>query len=201
MSGILLVVSGPSGVGKSTIIEHVIHGDAVGRLCRFSISMTTRAPRAGEIDGEHYFFVDEKAFLRDAEHGMLLEYARYNDHYYGTPAEPVLRSINNGECVILDIETQGMFQVIGRMPEAVTVFVAPPSDAVLEKRLRGRGTEDEERIMKRLEAARLEHEHISKYQYIIINDISDKAAHDLAAIIRAECLKTYRTIFKEVRKQ
>ena len=199
MPGILLVVSGPSGVGKGTVIEHMMESGAAGRVCRFSVSMTTRAPRPGEIQGKHYFFADRESFLRDAEHGLLLEYAEYNGNYYGTPLEPVKQSVSSGECIILDIETQGMRQTVEKMPEAVTVFIAPPSIGVLEKRLRGRGTETEDSILRRLDAARRECERMGEYQYKIVNDSAERAAQDLAAVIRAEYLRTYRNM--EVNEQ
>ena len=194
MPGILLVVSGPSGVGKGTVVGHMMESGAAGSTCRFSVSMTTRAPRPGEIHGVHYFFTDKESFLRDAERGMLLEYAEYNGNYYGTPSEYVKQGVNSGACIILDIETQGMRQTVEKMPEAVTVFIAPPGIEVLEKRLRGRGTETEDSILRRLDTARRECGRMGEYQYIIVNDDVQRAAQDLAAVIRAEYLKSHRNM-------
>lgn len=186
-AGKLLVVSGPSGAGKSTVIHKVMTGrDDI----RFSVSATTRAPREGEVDGRDYFFLDRDRFEQMIREDAFLEHAQYVGNYYGTPAAPVLENLRNGVNVILDIEVQGASNVRRVMPEAVTVFLAPPSFEALEKRLRGRGLDSEEKIRQRLIRAREEYLEIPKYDYIVINDDADEAAEELAAILLAEQCKT-----------
>ena len=186
-AGKLLVVSGPSGAGKSTVIHKVMAGrDDI----RFSVSATTRAPREGEVDGRDYFFLDRDRFEQMIREDAFLEHAQYVGNYYGTPAAPVLENLRNGVNVILDIEVQGASNVRRAMPEAVTVFLAPPSFEALEKRLRGRGLDSEEKIRQRLIRAREEYLEIPKYDYIVINDDADEAAEELAAILLAEQCKT-----------
>lgn len=186
-AGKLIVVSGPSGAGKSTVIHKMMAGrDDI----RFSISATTRAPREGEVDGKDYYFLDREKFEKMIEEGAFLEHAQYVGNYYGTPAAPVLENLRNGVNVILDIEVQGASSVRKAMPEAVTVFLAPPSFEALESRLRGRGLDSEEKIRQRLERAREEYLEIPKYDYIVINDDADEAAEELAAILLAAQCKT-----------
>ncbi|GHV34815.1 guanylate kinase [Clostridia bacterium] len=186
MSGFLLIVSGPSGVGKGTVINRVLER---GKLpCMLSVSATTRAPRAGEADGAHYHFTTRENF----EKLSFLEYAEYAGNLYGTPAAPVRDCIDKGICAILDIEVQGMRQVREKLDAVVTVFIAPPSWAELERRLTDRGTENAERIARRLEIARGECERICEYDYRVVNHNVDQAADDLSAIIQAEFLKTFR---------
>ncbi|GHV07210.1 guanylate kinase [Clostridia bacterium] len=185
MSGFLLVLSGPSGVGKGTIIKEVL--DRGELPCKLSVSATTRAPRVGEEDGVHYSFVTRKQFERMIDANELLEYAQYADNYYGTPRS----QLDDNLCVILDIEVRGMFQVRGRTP-CVTVFIEPPDWVELEHRLRGRGTEGDAVIAKRLSIAREEYAQLREYDYAITNNDVNQAAADLSAIIRAEFLKTER---------
>ncbi|MBR4157853.1 MAG: guanylate kinase [Oscillospiraceae bacterium] len=186
-AGKLLVVSGPSGAGKSTVIHKMMAGrDDI----RFSVSATTRAPREGEIDGKDYYFLDRERFEQMIRDGAFLEHAQYVGNYYGTPAEPVMDSLRSGINVILDIEVQGASNVRKAMPEAVTVFLAPPSFDALEKRLRGRGLDSEEKIQQRLVRAREEYLEIPKYDYIVINDDADEAAQELAAILLAAQCRT-----------
>ena len=181
--GKLIVVSGPSGVGKSTVVFNAI-GDR--NDCCFSTSATTRDPRPGELDGREYFFVDDAEFDRMIENNELLEHAEYVSHKYGTPRAFVLNKLEEGYNVILDIEVNGARQVNQKMPEAVMIFVAPPSLAELETRLRNRGTETEDTIRARLDRARQEYREADFYDYIIINDDVEKAADELSAIINAE---------------
>lgn len=181
--GRLIVISGPSGAGKSTVVFNAM-GDR--NDCCFSTSVTTRGPRPGEVDGREYFFVDDSEFDRMVENNELLEYAEYVEHKYGTPRAYVLNKLEEGSNVILDIEVQGARQVRKKMPEAVTIFVVPPSLTELERRLRNRGTETDETIRARLERAVQEYHEADFYDYIIINDDVEKAADELSAIINAE---------------
>ena len=178
--GILLVLSGPSGVGKSTVIHKVMaHRDNM----EFSVSATTRPPRPGEADGVDYFFLSREQFDRMVENNELLEHAEYAGNCYGTPKSQVLARLEAGITVVLDIEVQGAAQVKELMPEAVTVFLAPPSLEILELRLRGRGTETEEKILSRLETARKEMLLAPSYDYTVVNDDADRAAAELESLI------------------
>jgi guanylate kinase len=181
--GKLLVISGPSGAGKSTVVSKAIEGR--DDVC-FSTSVTTRAPRPGEVDGREYFFVDFERFREMVENDELLEHAEYVANRYGTPRAYVERRLNEGLNVVLDIEVQGARQVRKKMPEAVLIFIAPPSLIELERRLRGRGTDTEEAILGRLTRARQEYQEADFYDYLIINDDVEKAAKQLGAIIEAE---------------
>ena len=181
--GKLIVISGPSGAGKSTVVFNAM-GDR--NDCCFSTSVTTRDPRPGEVDGREYFFVDNAEFDRMVENDELLEHAEYVEHKYGTPRNYVVNKLNDGANVILDIEVQGARQVKAKMPEAVTIFIVPPSLTELERRLTNRGTETEETVRARLERARQEYQEADFYDYIIINEEYEKAADELSAIINAE---------------
>jgi len=178
--GKLLVLSGPSGCGKGTVLRALMEGrsDMV-----FSVSATTRAPRPGEVDGREYYFVSRERFMEMVERGELLEHAEFVGNCYGTPKAPVLTQLEAGRHVLLDIEVQGAAQVKKAMPEAVLVFLAPPSLEVLEKRLRGRGTESEEKIRQRLETAKIELQQKDRYDYVVINDDPDRAAQELMRIL------------------
>lgn len=181
--GKLIVISGPSGAGKSTVVFKAIEGRT--DVC-FSTSVTTRKPRPGETDGKEYFFVDLERFSEMVENDELLEHAEYVANSYGTPRAYVEKKLAEGFNVLLDIEVQGARQVHEKMPEAVMIFVIPPSLEELEHRLRGRGTDTERAIEARLIRARQEYAEADFYQYIIVNDEVDKAARELAAIIDAE---------------
>ncbi len=180
--GTLLVLSGPSGVGKSTVLRKMMDGrDDMA----FSVSATTRAPRPGEEEGKDYFFVTRERFDEMVERGELLEHAEFVGNCYGTPRSQVEQRLEAGITVVLDIEVQGAAQVKALMPEALTVFLAPPSLEALEQRLRGRGTETEETIRSRLETARKELLLAPTYDHIVVNDDVDRAAAELEAILRA----------------
>lgn len=184
--GRLVVISGPSGAGKSTVISRWMQRRQ--NLC-FSVSATTRQPRAGELDGKDYFFVTRDAFERMISAGALLEHATYVDNFYGTPRDYVLQRMNAGNHVILDIEVQGAKQVYKSMPDAIMIFLVPPSLRELESRLSGRGTDSPDIIRGRLERALAEYTEAQEagfYQYIIINDDPEVAAMEMDAILTAE---------------
>lgn len=188
--GLLLIVSGPAGSGKTTIINKLIEsGDFV-----FSVSATTRAPRPGEVDGVDYFFITKEQFKDRIRLGEMLEYAQYVDNYYGTPRRAVEDLLNEGKDVLLDIEVQGALQVMQKMREAVSVMILPPNSRELEKRLRLRGTEVESVIQKRLERAHLEFQYFTKYNYIVISKDgkADEAADEIRTIKKAELLRSAR---------
>jgi guanylate kinase len=187
MAGKLFVISGPSGAGKGSIVEKLMAKDD---KLYFSISATTRPKRDYETDGREYFFVSREEFLDRIEKGKMLEWAEYAGNYYGTPAGPVDEKLNAGCDVILDVESHGMYSVKALRPDAVTMFVYPPSFAELERRLRKRNTETEERIQSRLKQSRLECAHAQDYDYIIINDDLELAAEEARAIMTAEKCRT-----------
>jgi guanylate kinase len=181
--GKLIVISGPSGAGKSTVVFKAIEGR--DDIC-FSTSVTTRKPRPGEVDGREYFFVDLDRFKEMVENDELLEHAVYVANSYGTPRAYVEEKLEQGLNVLLDIEVQGARQIREKMPDAVMIFIVPPSIDELEKRLKARGTDTERAIEARLIRARQEYAEADFYDYIIINDDADKAAKELSAIILAE---------------
>ena len=181
--GKLIVVSGPSGAGKSTVVFKAMEGR--NDLC-FSTSVTTRKPRPGEVDGREYFFIEPKEFENMVARGELLEYAQYVSNFYGTPRKYVEDKLNEGVNVVLDIEVQGARQVREKMPEAIKIFIVPPSLDELKRRLINRGTDSLETIEARLFRARQEYQEADFYDYIIVNDDPDRAADELSAIILAE---------------
>ena len=181
--GKLIVISGPSGAGKSTVVFKAIEGRE--DVC-FSTSVTTRKPRPGEVDGREYFFVDPDRFKEMVENDELLEHAEYVANSYGTPRAYVEEKLDAGLNVLLDIEVQGARQIREKKPDAVMIFIVPPSLEELEKRLKGRGTDTERAIEARLIRARQEYQEADFYDYLIINDDADKAAKELSAIILAE---------------
>jgi guanylate kinase len=185
--GKLFVISGPSGAGKSTVIARLLK-----RLDNtyFSISATTREPRRGERNDIDYHFVSREEFERMIECDELLEWAEYVGNYYGTPAGPVDEKLSAGYDVILDIETQGAASVMKKRPEAIGIFLFPGSFEILEQRLRARGTDSEEKVLKRLDQARRECEKVDMYQYVIINDRVETAADEAVAIMTAEKCRT-----------
>lgn len=189
--GLLIILSGPSGAGKSTVISRLVK--ARGDI-RFSVSATTRAPRPGEVDGCDYYFKSREEFAQMVAADAFLEHAEYVGNCYGTPAAPVDADLGEGFNVLLDIEVQGAAQIMEKRPDAVSVFLCPPSLEELEKRLRKRGTDSEDKILGRLETARREYEQLSRYSYIVINDDADTAAGELNAIITAERCRAYKRI-------
>ncbi|MEE0857856.1 MAG: guanylate kinase [Acutalibacteraceae bacterium] len=189
--GTIIVFSGPSGVGKGTVLNELLKDKDEFAL---SISATTRSPRKGEVDGVNYFFLSKEEFLNKVSSDSMLEYAQYCENFYGTPKAYVEENINSGKNVILEIDVQGALQVKKNKPEAVSVFIMPPSIEVLEKRLRGRGTDEEEVIQKRLAIAINEIKQAEKYDYIVINDELNDCINDIKTIINAEKMKIYNMI-------
>lgn len=187
--GLLLVISAPSGGGKGTILQELFRRD--GNL-RLSVSATTRGPRPGEEHGKQYFFISREEFEGMIAAGEMLEHAQYVGNYYGTPRGPVEDWRRQGRDVVLEIEVQGGQQVKQLAPDCVSVFILPPSMGVLEKRLRGRGTEPDETVRQRLDTARQEIPCARGYDYIVYNDRLEDAVDDLRAIIRAEKRKYSR---------
>lgn len=180
--GILIVVSGFSGAGKGTLMKRLVQDYDNYAL---SVSMTTRAPRKGETEGKEYFFVSRQEFEDRIADNALVEFASYCDNYYGTPREYVEEQLNRGKDVILEIEIQGALKVKEKFPNALLLFVMPPSATELKKRLEKRGTETSEVIMKRLSRAAEEAEGIEKYDYIVINDELEACAFQMHKIIQA----------------
>jgi len=187
--GILFVMTGASGVGKGTIRHAAM--PALGDV-HYSISATTRPRREGEVDGVHYHFYDVASFERLLADDALLEHAEYVGDYYGTPAAPVDTALAAGRDVILEIELDGARQVKAKRPDAVMLFIAPPSLAELERRLRGRGTDTEAKIQRRLARARVELQAVREFDYLIVNDRLDDAVVAFQAVIRAERLRAPR---------
>lgn len=181
--GKLIVISGPSGAGKSTVVFKAIEGR--DDVC-FSTSVTTRKPRPGEVDGREYFFIDRERFTEMVAKDELLEHAEYVSNCYGTPRAYVEEKLASGMNVMLDIEIQGARQVHAKMPEAVMIFLVPPTLEELRRRLEGRGTDTAEAIEGRLARARQEYREADFYDYIIVNDDIDVAAKELSAIMLAE---------------
>ncbi len=192
--GLLIVLSGPSGVGKSTVRKALFNKK--GHKFVYSVSMTTRKPRNGEVDGLDYYFVSKEEFLKQIKNDGLLEWAEFVGNYYGTPREKVEQQLKQGHEVVLEIEVAGALQVRSKMPEAVFIFLVPPKKQALYNRLLERGTEPEAIIQERIDKADREFLLAHKYDYIVVNDDVDKAADRIISIIRAEHSKTERTIYK-----
>lgn len=187
--GLLIIFSGPSGSGKGTIMKSLLASreDTV-----LSVSMTTRAPRPGEIDGYHYHFVTREEFQKTIEEDGFLEYAEYNGNFYGTPEAPIRRLLNEGKNVMLEIEVQGAEKVMDHRSDVVSIFITTPSYEELERRLRGRGTEPEEVIQKRMKTSQYELSRAFRYQYIVLNDEVEKAVDRITTIIDAEHMRYSR---------
>ena len=177
--GKLFIISGASGVGKSTVLSRVM---AARDDLRFSVSATTRTPRPGEVDGESYYFVTKERFLELIDRNEFVEYDAHMDNYYGTPEAQLNEKLQTGS-VILDIEPNGAFNVRNRRPDATLIFIAPPSMEELERRLRSRGDTSDEQIAMRLERAKWEMEQSVKYDYIVINDQVEACADQILKII------------------
>ena len=184
--GLLIVISGPSGVGKGTVLKKVFEKD--DNLV-YSVSCTTRPPRSGETDGIEYHFISKERFLDNIEKNKMLEYAVYCDNYYGTSAEYVETLRNAGKDVVLEIEVQGALQIKDKCPESVMIFIAPPSIKELESRLAGRGTETEDVVNLRIARARDEISYIDKYTYCVVNNTVEKACDDILSVLNAERIK------------
>ena len=181
--GRLIVISGPSGAGKSTVVFKAIEGR--DDMC-FSTSVTSRKARPGEVDGREYFFIDRERFLQMVENDELIEHAEYVGNFYGTPRKFVEDKLASGVSVFLDIEVQGARQVAEKMPEAIKIFLIPPTLEELRNRLVKRGTDSPEAIEGRLKRAREEYAEADFYDYIVINDKVETAAEELHAILLAE---------------
>ena len=190
--GLLLVLSSPSGAGKTTLARALLASDPNIHL---SVSVTTRKPRPGEVDGKDYIFVDEKKFERMLEAGGLLEWARVFDNFYGTPKARVEAAIAGGEDVLFDIDWQGTQQLAEKMPgDLVRIFILPPSGKLLEMRLRERAQDPPEVVARRMAQASAEISHWAEYDYVIINDNLDESVEGLRAILGAERLKRERLL-------
>ncbi|MDF7668152.1 MULTISPECIES: guanylate kinase [unclassified Lactobacillus] len=199
--GLLLVLSGPSGVGKGTVKSAIVENKVFP--FEYSVSMTTRKPRPGEVNGKDYFFVSEERFKQAINHGELLEYNRYVNHYYGTPLAPVEEMLEQGKDVLLEIDVNGARKVREKMPDGVFIFLTPPDLHTLHERLENRGTESEDVIMGRIKQARQEILVMQDYDYAVVNDQVANAVHHIKAIVDAEhvsvkrVIDTYRKMVRE----
>lgn len=180
----LFVIAGPSGVGKGTIIKELLNSD---ESLIYSVSSTTRKPRPNEVDGVNYNFISEEQFKKEVENDEFLEWAVYNGNHYGTGKKTVDKALENGKSIILEIEIQGALQIMEKCPEAVFIFILPPSYDELEKRLRGRNTEDEQTIQNRLKITQKELEIGKKFKYSVVNDTVENAVRSIREIINKEC--------------
>ncbi len=177
--GKLFVISGPSGVGKNTVIERFLINNPTIKL---SISNTTRSPRGEEVDGVNYFFIEKETFLKAVENNEFLEWAEFSGNYYGTKQAYVEKTLAKGNNLILEIDVKGALQIKKKIPEAILIFIAPPSIKALEERLRGRKTETEDAIQKRLAVASYEMEISKNFDYTVVNDNIDAALKDFQVI-------------------
>ena len=187
--GLLLVLSSPSGAGKSTLARMLLESDPDITM---SVSVTTRTMRPGEEDGVNYHFTDRDSFVRQVEQGRFLEHAEVFGNLYGTSADWVKQTLNGGEDVILEIDWQGATQIRKQLPDAVSIFILPPSLDILAQRLRGRETDDDAVIQRRLDGAQDEMSHFAEFDYLIVNDDFQRALYELEAIVEARRLDTPR---------
>jgi guanylate kinase len=197
--GLLMVVSGPSGTGKGTVCSELL---AQAEDLAYSISATTRQPRAGEVDGKNYYFMDKAEFEQKIAEGGFLEYANVYGNYYGTPLGKIEERLAKGEDILLEIDTQGALNVMKKCPDGLFIFLVPPSLAELERRIRGRGSETEESLQKRMGSACKEIEDGRKYSYVVVNDTVKHAVQRILAIRTAEHCRVDRNqeIFEELAK-
>ena len=186
MPGHLYIVAAPSGAGKTTLVQLLLENDPEIRV---SVSTTTRAPRTGEVEGRAYHFVDTTTFLEQVSQGEFLEWAEVHGHYYGTSKRWIESEVSAGRDVLLEIDWQGAQQVRKAFPEAIGIFILPPSLTALKERLAGRGTDSAETIARRLAAARDEMRHVDEFDYAIINDALPQALSQLLAIVAASRLR------------
>ncbi len=192
-NGLLLVISGPSGVGKGTLVKALMDRN---RRIKMSVSATTRSPRPEEIEGVHYFFKTEEEFKAMVDRGEFLEYIHvFGSKYYGTPRSFVEQNLANGYDVILEIDVQGAMKVKQAFPDAVLIFITAPSMSEIKSRLIGRGTETMEQVEKRFATAFEEVKMIPQYDYVIVNDVVDVAVHHMEAILEAERCRASRSAY------
>lgn len=182
-TGQLIVISGPSGAGKDTVVSKVLEKN---KNIWLSVSATSRKPRGKEQDGVEYYFISEEEFIKRTKEDYFLEYAKYADNYYGTPKATIVKKLKKGIDVILVIEIEGASKIKELVPEALFIFILPPTEKELLKRLIGRNTEDKDKIIKRFERAYKEINEVTKYNYVVVNDKISEAVKKVDSIIRAE---------------
>ncbi len=195
--GLLVVLSGPSGVGKGTVRKALF--EMQNHNLVYSVSMTTRKPREGEVDGQDYYFVSKEEFIEGIKNDRFLEWAEFVGNYYGTPLDKLEDQLEQGKEVVLEIEVEGALQVREKVKDAIFIFIAPPGKKALYDRLKKRGTEEESIIRQRIEKADNEFMLAYKYDYIVVNDDVKNAADRVMAIIRAEHARTERTIHNYIK--